>query len=36
MALKLMNGEPVDKERAHQRDVYFPDKAEELLPTRQY
>jgi ABC-type sugar transport system substrate-binding protein len=36
MALKLMNGEPVDKEVLTNETVYYPDKAAELLPTRQY
>jgi galactofuranose transport system substrate-binding protein len=36
MALKLMNGEPVDKNVLTNETVYFPDKAAELLPTRKY
>jgi simple sugar transport system substrate-binding protein len=36
MALKLMNGQPVDKNVLTNETVYFPDKAQELLPTRQY
>ncbi len=36
MALKLMNGQPVDKEVLTNETVYYPDKAAELLPTRQY
>jgi galactofuranose transport system substrate-binding protein len=36
MALKLMNGETVDKEVLTNETVYYPDKAAELLPTRQY
>jgi simple sugar transport system substrate-binding protein len=36
MALKLMNGEPVEKSTLTNETVYFPDKAQELLPTRQY
>jgi ABC-type sugar transport system substrate-binding protein len=36
MALKLMNGEPVEPETLTNETVYYPDKAEELLPTRQY
>jgi galactofuranose transport system substrate-binding protein len=36
MALKLMNGQPVDKNVLTNETVYFPDKAKELLPTRQY
>lgn len=36
MALKLMNGQPVDKNVLTNETVYFPDKAAELLPTRQY
>ncbi|MBX0331239.1 ABC transporter substrate-binding protein [Oscillochloris sp. ZM17-4] len=36
MALKLMNGEPVDREVLTNETVYYPDKAAELLPTRQY
>jgi ABC-type sugar transport system substrate-binding protein len=36
MALKLMNGETVEKEVPTNETVYYPDKAAELLPTRQY
>jgi simple sugar transport system substrate-binding protein len=36
MALKLMNGEKVDAEVLTNETVYYPDKATELLPTRQY
>jgi ABC-type sugar transport system substrate-binding protein len=36
MALKLMNGQPVDKNVLTNETVYFPDKAAELLPTRKY
>lgn len=36
MALKLMNGQAVDKEVLTNETVYYPDKAAELLPTRQY
>ena len=36
MALKLMNGQPVDKEILTNETVYYPDKAKELLPTRKY
>lgn len=36
MALKLMNGQAVDKNVLTNETVYFPDKAAELLPTRQY
>jgi simple sugar transport system substrate-binding protein len=36
MALKLMNGQPIDKEVLTNETVYYPDKAAELLPTRQY
>ena len=36
MALKLMNGESVDPETLTNETVYYPDKAAELLPTRQY
>jgi simple sugar transport system substrate-binding protein len=36
MALKLMNGEPIDKEVLTNETVYYPDNAAELLPTRQY
>ena len=36
MALKLMNGQPIDKEILTNETVYYPDKAAELLPTRQY
>jgi ABC-type sugar transport system substrate-binding protein len=36
MALKLMNGQPIDKEVLTNETVYYPDKAAELLPTRKY
>ncbi|MEJ2570891.1 MAG: ABC transporter substrate-binding protein [Anaerolineales bacterium] len=36
MALKLMNGEPVDREVLTNETVYYPDNAAELLPTRKY
>lgn len=36
MALKLMNGEPVDKNVLTNETVYYPDNAAQLLPTRQY
>jgi simple sugar transport system substrate-binding protein len=36
MALKLMNGESIDAETLTNETVYYPDKAAELLPTRQY
>jgi galactofuranose transport system substrate-binding protein len=36
MALKLMNGESVDPETLTDETVYYPDKAAELLPSRQY
>jgi galactofuranose transport system substrate-binding protein len=36
MALKLMNGESVDAETLTNETVYYPDKAAELLPSRQY
>ena len=36
MALKLMNGEEVVKEELTNESVFYPDKAAELLPTRQY
>jgi hypothetical protein len=36
LALKLMNGEPIDKEVLTIESVFYPDKAAELLPTRQY
>jgi len=36
MALKLMNHQPVDPEVLTNETVYYPDKAAELLPTRQY
>jgi simple sugar transport system substrate-binding protein len=35
-ALKLLNGQPVDKNIITNETVYYPDKAAELLPTRQY
>ncbi len=36
MALKLMNGQPVDAEVLTNETVYYPDKAAELLPSRKY
>jgi simple sugar transport system substrate-binding protein len=36
MALKLMNGQPIDHETLTNETVYYPDKAAELLPTRKY
>lgn len=36
MALKLMNGQAVDKNVLTNETVYYPDKAKDLLPTRQY
>jgi len=36
MALKLMNGQPIDAEVLTNETVYYPDKAKELLPTRKY
>jgi ABC-type sugar transport system substrate-binding protein len=36
MALKLMNGQPIDKNVLTNETVYYPDKAAELLPTRKY
>jgi galactofuranose transport system substrate-binding protein len=36
MALKLKNGQSVDREILTNETVYYPDKAAELLPTRQY
>ena len=36
MALKLMNGEAIDKEVLTNETVYYPDNAAQLLPTRQY
>lgn len=36
MALKLMNGEPVDRKVLTNEQVYYPDNAAELLPTRKY
>lgn len=36
MALKLMNGQAIDKNVLTNETVYYPDKAAELLPTRQY
>ncbi len=36
MALKLVNGQPVDAEVLTNETVYYPDKAKELLPTRKY
>ncbi|MBN1428592.1 MAG: ABC transporter substrate-binding protein [Anaerolineae bacterium] len=36
MALKLINGETIDREVLTNETVYYPDQAEELLPTRKY
>ncbi len=36
MALKLMNGQSIDKEVLTNESVYYPDKATDLLPTRKY
>jgi simple sugar transport system substrate-binding protein len=36
MALKLMNGQSIDREVLTNETVYYPDNAEELLPTRKY
>lgn len=36
IALKLANGEEVEKEQLTNESVFYPDKAAELLPTRQY
>jgi len=36
MALKIMNGEQVDENVLTNETVFYPDKAKELLPTRQY
>ena len=36
MALKLMNGQTIDKNVLTNETVYYPDKAAELLPTRKY
>ncbi len=36
MALKLMNGESIDRETLTNETVYYPDNAAELLPTRKY
>jgi len=36
MALKLINGEQIDREVLTNETVYYPDKAAELLPTRKY
>ncbi len=36
MALKIMNGQPVDANVLTNETVYYPDKAAELLPTRKY
>jgi simple sugar transport system substrate-binding protein len=36
MALDLMNGKTIEREVLTNETVYYPDKAAELLPTRQY
>jgi ABC-type sugar transport system substrate-binding protein len=36
LALQLINGETIDREILTNETVYYPDEAEDLLPTRQY
>ncbi len=36
LAVKLMNGQSIPKEALTDEGVFYPDKAAELLPTRQY
>jgi len=36
LALKLMNGETIEREILTNETVFYPDKAAELLPSRQY
>jgi ABC-type sugar transport system substrate-binding protein len=36
LALNLINGETIDREILTNETVYYPDQAEELLPSRQY
>jgi galactofuranose transport system substrate-binding protein len=36
MALKLANGQSIDREILTNETVYYPDKAKELLPSRKY
>jgi len=36
LALKLMNGETIEREILTNETVYYPDKAAELLPSRKY
>lgn len=36
LALKLMNGETIEREILTNETVYYPEQAEELLPSRQY
>jgi simple sugar transport system substrate-binding protein len=36
MALRLMNGETIEREVLTNETVYYPEEAEELLPTRKY
>jgi ABC-type sugar transport system substrate-binding protein len=36
MALKVVNGEPVPKWVPSKEGIFFPDNAEEILPTRKY
>lgn len=36
MALKLLNGQPVERNTLTNETVYYPDNAAELLPSRQY
>jgi simple sugar transport system substrate-binding protein len=36
MALKIMNGQTVDKNVLTNETVYYPDNAAQLLPDRKY
>jgi simple sugar transport system substrate-binding protein len=36
MALKLLNGQSIDKNVLTNETVYLPDNAAQLLPTRKY
>jgi galactofuranose transport system substrate-binding protein len=36
LALKLMNGETIEREILTDESVFYPDNAAELLPTRKY
>jgi galactofuranose transport system substrate-binding protein len=36
LALKILNGEPFDAETLTKEEVYYPDNAAELLPSRKY